>query len=141
MNLRNVQSLQKPPYIHGTLAHDEFNGPTGATTPGSAQALLVQAERQYDLISAGKVWMLYKRDGTAGTVIPGGHYDCTDFRVRYISLFVDVQTDIGLLFYDLPWSLRASNYFLCGLLHNLHVTRLYLGDESTMNATRISIFG
>jgi hypothetical protein len=136
----------KPLFIRKSWnQYNSFLGATGQETPGDAAQRLIQAQKVHLLqnIGGGR-WQVFKHEVDA--VVPGedisiGYYD-PEFIVRFIKLFTDGNTYFSSIVYDLPHSARVFGTFGSGVMLNLQVVRIWLGEYQTdITANYIWLFG
>lgn len=135
-DVMNVQPLVDDAYFHPAngKAQQVFPGSTGQETPGEAQKLLTQGKRVFTLRHDG-AWHLDRNiEGEPEHLITGAYFD-PQFRVRAFKLYhsrVIEATPIlfGQIVYDTPSSHHVVDNFATGVLQQIWITRLYLGDPS-----------
>jgi hypothetical protein len=144
-DVRNVQPLRDDLYIHNKGLQQTFLGSHGQETPGEAQKLITQGKRVYNLRHDG-TWHLDRNIiGEAEIVIGAAYYD-PDFRVRAFKIYHGLTTLFGRIVYDCPESGHVIDDYATGVLQQIWITRLYLGDPAFGNGTpddefRISLIG
>lgn len=135
----------KPPFIRKSWnQYNTFLGSGGQETEGDAVKRMIQAQKVHFLqnIDGGR-WQIFKNevDTISGEDILLGYYD-PEFIVRYFSVYTNLNTSFASIVYDLPHSARVPGFFTCGSLHNLQITRIWLGEyQASITATYIWLFG
>jgi len=144
-NTQNVQPLVDDVYFHHKQQQQVFLGSHGQETPGEAQKLITQGKIVYNFRHDGS-WHLDRNiEGVPEQNIESGYYD-PDFRVRAFKIYNGQTNLFGQIVYDTPASHHAIDSYATGVLQQVWITRLYLGDPSFGNGTpqeefRVSLIG